>query len=377
MLKNKPLVTVIILSYNNKEYLFESLSSLLKQDYSNYELILADDASKDFDQERISNFIEKYKTRNLKKYIIFSSKKNLGTVKNLNKAIRMATGDYVIFFAGDDAFYDRGVISKFISYFSTLPSNAQIVTAQLAMYDVSLKKIIKLFVSEKDIELIKNSSPIELFKEMTNKCIFAAASTCYKKGVFDQYKIFDERYRLVEDWSSALKLSRLEVKYHYVDFIAFKHRHGGISHGNLSGGKKVSAYYDLDMVNIIKHEILPYIKLFNKKQKREILKFYKFRKTMYNYDHNLSDKDKKTKKAFFRDNFKTILLVMIYEIRRYLIDQLSGRKLKLILFGLLLMLLKVHRWLSVFGLILIILMTALIIFRVSLIIYSKLHVLFN
>lgn len=93
-----PLVSVALRSYNQKAFLKEAIDSILNQTYSNYEIIIADDASTDGSVE----LIQKYAT-NLPNIIkpIFN-KTNQGHTKNLNLAMAAGKGKYIAIFDGDD-----------------------------------------------------------------------------------------------------------------------------------------------------------------------------------------------------------------------------------------------------------------------------------
>lgn len=328
---NQPLVSVIILSYNNYSYFYEALNSLLSQDYPNIELIISDDGSKKFNKQEVEKYLLKNKGKNLKRYSFIINQKNLGTVKSINNAIKATSGEFVIFFAADDAFYNQKTISKFVSAFEPLPPSEFIVTAQLGMYDINLKRLIKLFVNKKHINFLKAKSPQELFAEMADKCITAAASTCYRKSLFEKHGYFDERYRLIEDWSSALHFSRIGLKYHYSDFIAFKHRDGGVSHGNVNGEKKLNNQYDLDLLNIMKYEVLPYLKLLNEQQKKNFMIFYKNHKWNYEYTYIYSNSKISERRLFIKKNIDLILTSNYLLLKRYFVDQIGGKKFKLLI----------------------------------------------
>src|SRR5690606_24202145 len=79
---NSPLVSLIILSYNNTEYLYGMLDSILKQDYGRIELIIYDDGSDKFPAKAINEYINHREGRKFERTFIHHYTTNLGTVKN-------------------------------------------------------------------------------------------------------------------------------------------------------------------------------------------------------------------------------------------------------------------------------------------------------
>ena len=109
------LFTIILLNYNQEKYIYEALDSILKQDYKNLELIIADDSSVIFEKNKISKYL---KTQNDKLTFFFMENRvNQGTVKTVNNAIKKAHGEYILIFAADDKLYDDKVISNFSDFF--------------------------------------------------------------------------------------------------------------------------------------------------------------------------------------------------------------------------------------------------------------------
>ena len=47
MIDNRPLVSIVVLTYNSSDYVLETLDSIKCQDYPNLELIVSDDGSND------------------------------------------------------------------------------------------------------------------------------------------------------------------------------------------------------------------------------------------------------------------------------------------------------------------------------------------
>lgn len=333
-MNENPLISIIIVSYNNYKYIYNAIDSVLSQDYPNIELIISNDASPDFDKIAIEKYLKKNSKKNIKNIIINNNKKNLGTVKNVNIALKLSKGDYILLFAADDVIYKKDIVSKFIKSFKSLPEKELIVTSQVGMYDQNLKKLIQLFISKQHQKLIKKLKPQKLFAEMATKCMCPGCGTCYKKEIFKKYGYFDEKYVLVEDYSSALKFSRLGIKYNYFDFISFKHRDGGISHGNIGGESKKSKQYDLDIINILKNEVKPHLKYLNKKQLSLFNKKLRNQILDYKYNYKYKNKALRQKLLFIKENFRGLLEKHIGEFGRDIRDQFIGKKAKILFLGL-------------------------------------------
>lgn len=92
----EPLISVILPAYNASEYICKSIDSVLKQTYSNWELIVIDDGSTD-DTSRI---LDEYGAR--QKNIRVIHQMNAGQSAARNVGIRQAKGQYGMFLDADD-----------------------------------------------------------------------------------------------------------------------------------------------------------------------------------------------------------------------------------------------------------------------------------
>lgn len=90
------LVSVIIPIYNVEKYILKTVESVMKQDYSNIEIILVDDGSPD-DSGKI---IDELKAKDSR--IICIHKENGGVSSARNAGMDIANGEYVTFIDGDD-----------------------------------------------------------------------------------------------------------------------------------------------------------------------------------------------------------------------------------------------------------------------------------
>ena len=89
------LVSVIVGTYNAREFVPATLQSILSQNYSYFELIVVDDASRDETWE----FLTSLKDPRLR---LYRNKKNLGIPATRNRGLKLAKGKYVTFFDHDD-----------------------------------------------------------------------------------------------------------------------------------------------------------------------------------------------------------------------------------------------------------------------------------
>lgn len=103
-MQNKPLVSVIMLTYNHAPYLKEAIEGVLMQKTNfEFELIICNDASPDNSSEIIKALAEKYP--NIIRY--FYHEKNIGFEENQRFAFEKCRGKYVAYCEGDDYWTDE------------------------------------------------------------------------------------------------------------------------------------------------------------------------------------------------------------------------------------------------------------------------------
>ena len=100
MSKNQPLVSVIVLCFNHSRFIRKCLDSIIEQNYSNLEIIIADDCSSDDTVKTIIDFIG---DKDLEAKTIFNQT-NQGKNFTLNECLKHVTGKYLALIAGDDYF---------------------------------------------------------------------------------------------------------------------------------------------------------------------------------------------------------------------------------------------------------------------------------
>lgn len=95
--REKPLVSVITIAYNEEKYIREAIESILKQNFLDLEYIIIDDGSTDNTPDIIKEYSDKF--RFIK---TFSNNTNQGIPKSRNLGIKIANGKYILWQDADD-----------------------------------------------------------------------------------------------------------------------------------------------------------------------------------------------------------------------------------------------------------------------------------
>lgn len=96
----KPLVSIVIPTFNSAQYIERALSSAIAQSYSPIEIIIVDNGSND----ETPMLVERYAEQNTNLYF-YRSPHNVGPVANWRKGVSLATGKYAALLFSDD-WYD-------------------------------------------------------------------------------------------------------------------------------------------------------------------------------------------------------------------------------------------------------------------------------
>lgn len=246
------LITIITLSYNSVSTIKETIDSVLMQDYEEIQYIIADDGSKDFNCDEIKKYINNHCSSNLKELIVIHNDINVGTVRNLNAALKLSKGEIIFNLSADDSFYDKSVISDWVAEFKL--SGAEIITAKRSVYTESKDNVIAIEPDADKIRIIKTSYPMQLLEYIAPVNIIFGCCTARTRANILKYGGYDERYRYIEDYSSNLRLLRNGEKIHFFDRVVVNYRFAGVS-----SPSKINRYYLRENRNIFKNEALPYI----------------------------------------------------------------------------------------------------------------------
>lgn len=146
----KPLVSVLIPTYNKGEFIGEAIESVLSQTYENFELIIVDDCSSDNTIVIVRHFLNDTRVK------FFQNERNLGIGGNWNKTLSYATGKYIKYLMADDKFENR-LLEKYVKVMEENP-RVSIVTSYRGIFgdrkDIIKQPVEGFIDSKKAIELV-------------------------------------------------------------------------------------------------------------------------------------------------------------------------------------------------------------------------------
>ena len=172
MVENEIMFSVEVTTYNQKDYIAQTLQSIIDQKHNyKYEILVSDDCSKDGTQEIIKEFHNKYPEIIKPVY----NEKNLGAMQNYYATIARAKGKYIMECAGDD-YWLPGKVETQIQFMENNKS-FNVCYGIAKLYDSKSGKIVsevgKNYQNFKDIITIGNECP--------------ALTLCMRRDFFSKY----------------------------------------------------------------------------------------------------------------------------------------------------------------------------------------------
>ena len=186
------LISIITINYNDKKGLEKTIKSVVNQSYTDFEYIVIDGGSEDGSKDVIAQFQDKID------YSI--SEKDNGVYNAMNKGIRNAKGQYLLFLNSGDEFYSSTVLEE---------NNGSIHSEDLVYFD-----IIQVFKDRKQ----EHKFPSKLNFNTFHKGTIGHPTTFIKKELFDKIGLYDEDLRIVSDWKFfTLAIVKFNCSYKKVD----------------------------------------------------------------------------------------------------------------------------------------------------------------
>jgi glycosyltransferase involved in cell wall biosynthesis len=192
------LISIIMSAYNDEKFIAESISSVLRQRYKNWELIVINDASTDKTYKILNDFAKKDKR--IKHYF---NKKNKGLVHNLLNGIKLAKGNYIARLDSDDVWTDKRKLEKQYRFLSKHP-------------DYSLVGCLGNTTNELGGVMFKINHPTkdgDIRKRILIKNCFIHSSILFTKDVYSKVGGYNSNLKFFEDYDLWLKIGTVS-KFH-------------------------------------------------------------------------------------------------------------------------------------------------------------------
>ncbi|WP_145039261.1 glycosyltransferase [Paenibacillus sp. Y412MC10] len=217
------LVSVIVPTYNRKDYLTEAVQSILDQTHKNIQIIVVDDGSVVSPKEELGPFGEK---------VQYLYKENGGKSSALNFAINMAKGEYIWVFDDDDI---------------ALPMKLEL---QLKRFSLNPKlglvhtRSINFLSDTGEINSLQDLSPFRGnldFKLLFKGCFIHGPTVLFKRECVEQIGGWDETLIRAQDYDFWLRIARhYEMEYLPVPTVKYR-----LHTGSRGSADKPVAYTDV------------------------------------------------------------------------------------------------------------------------------------
>ncbi|TAL48488.1 glycosyltransferase [archaeon] len=194
----RPLVSVIVPTYNEEKYIRACLNSVKSQDYPNYEIIIADSKSKD----RTVEIAKKYAK-------IVNAKK--GVSAGRNAGAKAAKGDILVFLDADTVL-SYNTLTELVKAFhdNVVGATCPILPSHYNMRNLLVYVSFNQF-SEYSIRI--------------NRPHMAGICMAFRKDAFTKAKGFDEKIKTLEDFDLSLRISKIgKIKFVKDTFVVTSHR---------------------------------------------------------------------------------------------------------------------------------------------------------
>lgn len=222
----KGLVSIIILSYKNIDGIFDTLKSILRQDYPAIEVIVSDDGSPGF-PEREEEIRAVAESGRLKRVVLRHAPVNQGTVKNINGALSDARGEYIKLLAAEDCLAEDCSVSDFVRFAEE--TGAGVIFARMRGVTETGEYRDELASCESDYDLLRSYDVTKQRNRLFKRNYLPAPAAFIRREIFDRYGLFDEDIRLIEDYPYWIMLSNNNVLFSYLDKTEALYRLSGVS----------------------------------------------------------------------------------------------------------------------------------------------------
>lgn len=229
-MKQKPLISIIIPTFNSQDTLLTCLESVVKQTFKDFEVLILDNISKD-------NTLSIAKSFNDYRIKIFSEA-DKGVYFAMNKGIDLAKGDWIFFLGSDDNFYKPNTLEKIVS-------SKDFIKYDVVYGNVSSSHFKGIYGGKFDYYKLEKQN-------ICHQAIF------FNKKVFNIVGKFNLKYLIYADWEHNIRwFFSDKIKVNYLNEIITSYGPNGLSSLNRDAvfdrnKSLILFYYGFKIFNFIK-----------------------------------------------------------------------------------------------------------------------------
>lgn len=194
-----PKVSICIPAYNQLTYLKRTIDSVLKQSFTDYEIIITDDSETNL----VKDFVTQYNLPEVIQY--YKNKTQLGTPENWNEAIRKASGEYIKILHHDDWLHGNDSLGKFVALLDDNPTKDYGFSATRA---IATDRTWDHLLTAADISALEKNSLL-LF---SNNLIGAPSTGIYRNS---EKLFFDKALKWLVDVEFYMRLLQIHNAFVY------------------------------------------------------------------------------------------------------------------------------------------------------------------
>ena len=196
-MNNKKMLSILIPCYNHEKYIEDSIRSIWQQNIDNIELIVIDDGSKDKSFEKLQKL---QKLSPIDMYI--EKQNNMGVTKTLNKALKLAKGQYISILASDDKYEQNSLLPLL----KTMQNDASLKVIYANGHGFNIDGLTSKVHTNYTANLLKKSSA-EIYQEILVSVPRPLLTQCamFEKEMLQNIDGWDENVKL-DDWPLNIKI---------------------------------------------------------------------------------------------------------------------------------------------------------------------------
>lgn len=195
-----PLVSTIVLSYNQRQFVVETIESVKAQTYKATEFIIVDDCSTDDSVALIERWLQENKIQ----CTFIRHDKNQGICKSLNGALAVATGKYISMVASDDVWLPDK-IARQVEIMESYPDRVGVLYSDAFRMNKSGHTLPGTLI-ETGWKLTEMPQGEVLDILLTGNFI-PGLTTLIRRSCYDEVGFYDENLPW-EDWDMWMRIAR-------------------------------------------------------------------------------------------------------------------------------------------------------------------------